>query len=60
VRRRLDLWEVLDGLLAKYYALEADVKEIALDDADWVMTWWISRLTEATGAIGTIGLSHFV
>jgi len=29
---------VLDGLLAKYYALEADVKERALDDADWVMT----------------------
>jgi hypothetical protein len=32
--RRLDLHEVLDGLLAKYYALEADVKEIALDDAN--------------------------
>ena len=27
VQRRLDLQEVLDGLLAKYYALEADVKE---------------------------------
>src|SRR5438045_7933162 len=27
VRRRLDLQEVLDGLLAKYYALAADVKE---------------------------------
>ena len=23
-------------------------------------TWWISRLTEATGAIGTVGLSQFV
>jgi hypothetical protein len=38
VRKRLDLWEILDGLLAKYYALEADVKEMAPDDADWVMT----------------------
>ena len=27
VQRHLDLQEVLDGLLAKYYALEADVKE---------------------------------
>jgi hypothetical protein len=60
VRRRLDLREVLDGLLAKYYALEADVKEIAPDDADRVMTWWIGRLTEATGTMGTIGLSKFV
>ena len=60
VRRRLDLREVLDGLLAKYYTLEADVKEMAPDDADRVMTWWISRLTEATGAMGTIGLSQFV
>jgi hypothetical protein len=60
VRRRLDLREVLDGLLAKYYALEADVKEMAPDDYDWVMTWWLGRLTEATGAMGTIGLSHFV
>jgi len=60
VRRRLDLREVLDGLLAKYYALEADVKEMAPDDADRVMTWWIGRLTEATGAMGTIGLNQFV
>ena len=60
VRRRLDLWEVLDGLLAKFYALEADVKEMALDDADRVMSWWIGRLTEATGAMGTIGLSQFI
>jgi hypothetical protein len=60
VQRRLDLREVLDGLLAKYYALEADVKEIALNDADWVLTWWIGRLTEATRAMGTIGLSQFV
>jgi hypothetical protein len=51
---------VLDGLLAKYYALEADVREMAPDDADRVMTWWIGRLTEATGAIGTIGLGQFV
>jgi len=29
VQKRLDLWEVLNGLLAKYYALEADVKEMA-------------------------------
>ena len=60
VQRRLDLREVLDSLLAKYYALEADVKEIALDDANRVMTLWIGWLTEATGAIGTIGLSQFV
>ena len=60
VQRRLDLREVLDGLLAKYYALEADVKEMAPEDADRVMTWWIGRLTEATGAIGTIGLNQFV
>jgi hypothetical protein len=33
---------------------------MAPDDADRVMTWWIGRLTEATGAIGTIGLSQFV
>ena len=58
--QRLDLREVLDGLLAKYYALEADVKEMAPDDADRVMTWWIGRLTEATGAMGTIGLGQFV
>jgi hypothetical protein len=38
VRKRPDLWEVLDGLVAKYYALEADVKEMAPDDADWIMT----------------------
>jgi hypothetical protein len=44
-RKRLALWEVLNGLLAKYYALEADVKKIA---------------PEATGATGTIGLSQFV
>jgi hypothetical protein len=60
VRRRLDLREVLDGLLAKYYALEADVKEMAPDVADRVMTWWVGRLTEARGAMGTIGLSQFV
>jgi hypothetical protein len=34
VWRHLDLREVSDGLLAKYYALEADVKEMAPDDAD--------------------------
>jgi hypothetical protein len=44
----------------KCYALEADIKEIAPDDADRVMTWWIGRLTEATGAIGTIGLGQFI
>jgi len=44
VRRRLDLREVLDGLMAKYYALEADVKAMAPADADRVMTWWISQL----------------
>jgi hypothetical protein len=60
VQRRLDLRKVLDGLLVKYYALEADVKEMAPDDADQVMTWWIGRLTEATGAIETIGLNQFV
>jgi hypothetical protein len=60
VRRRLDLREILDGLLAKYYALEADVKEMAPDDTDRVMTWWIGQLTEAIGAMGTIGLSQFV
>ena len=60
VRRRLDLRGVIDGLLAKCYALEADVKEMAPDDADRVMTWWIGQLTEATGAIGAIGLSQFV
>lgn len=38
VRRRLDLREVLDGLMAKFYALEADVKAIAPDDADRVMS----------------------
>ena len=38
VRRRLDLREVLDGLMAKYYALEADVKAIAPADADRVIT----------------------
>jgi len=60
VRRRLDLREVLDGLLAKYYALEADAKEMAPDDADRVLTWWIGQLTKATGAMGTIGLNQFV
>jgi hypothetical protein len=38
VRRHLDLREVLDGLMAKFYALEADVKAIAPDDADRVMS----------------------
>jgi hypothetical protein len=59
VRRRLDLQEVLDGLLGKFYALEADVKEMAPYDADRVMTWWIERLTEATGCMGDMGLSRF-
>ena len=60
VQRHLDLQEVLDSLLAKYYALEADVKEMAPDDADRVLTWWIGQLTEATGAMETIGLNQFV
>ena len=60
VRRCLDLREVLDGLLAKYYALETDVKEMAPDDADRVLSWWIGQLTVATGAMGTIGLNQFV
>jgi hypothetical protein len=58
-RRRLDLREVLDGLLGEFYALEADVKEMAPHDADRVMTWWIGRLTEATGCMGDMGLSQF-
>ena len=60
VRRRLDLREVLDGLMAKFYTLEADVKEMAPDDADRVMSWWIGRLTEATGAMGAMGLGQFI
>jgi hypothetical protein len=38
VQRHLNLQEVLDSLLAKYYTLEADVKEMALHNTDWVMT----------------------
>jgi hypothetical protein len=60
VRRRLDLREVLDGLMAKYYALEADVKAMAPHDADRVMTWWIGKLAGATGAIGDTGLAQFI
>ena len=33
---------------------------MAPHDADRVMTWWITRLTEATGAIGAVGLGQFI
>jgi hypothetical protein len=49
-----------NGLMAKFYALEADVKEMAPDNGDRVMSWWIGRLTEATGATGAIGLGQFI
>jgi hypothetical protein len=38
VRRRLDVREMLDGLMTKYYNLETDVKTFAPEDADKVMT----------------------
>ena len=60
VRRRLDIRELLNGLMAKYYSLEAEVKAMAPHDADRVMRWWIGRLAGATGGIGDVGLAQFV
>lgn len=37
IRRRLGLREVLDGLLSKCYALEANVNEMAPDDTDRII-----------------------
>jgi hypothetical protein len=60
VRRRLDIREVLDSLMTKYYDLETDVKTFAPEDADRVMTWWIERLQGATGGLGKAGLAQFM
>ena len=60
VRRRLDIREVLDGLMTKYYDLETDVKTFAPEDADRVMIWWIERLQGATRGLEKAGLAQFM
>ena len=59
-RRRLEVRDVLSGLQAKFYELEAAVKDLPGEQADRALARWIYTLGQVTGGVRKTAVEELV
>jgi hypothetical protein len=60
VRKRIDVREVLDGLIQQYFCLEEEIREFPPLEAERVVNWWIQELSKRAGSMEGTGLEQFM
>ena len=59
-RRRLEFRDVLSGLQAKFYELEAAAKDLSPEQADRVLARWLYTLGKVTGPVRKTAVEELV
>jgi hypothetical protein len=60
VRKRIDVREVLDGLIQQYFRLEEEIREFPPLEVERVVNWWIQELSKRAGSMEGTGLEQFM
>ena len=57
-RRKLQVWEILDGLLARYYDLETETEAWPENARDEAIRKWVKDLDSITGSLRQVAVQQ--